>query len=79
MAKRMIEYETPDPRHKSQNYVPKAIADKVDYENTKEIMDKLAIKNRLTKGQQEYLDTLTQLIEAYDEKNYPMESDATPL
>ncbi|MGA3067923.1 MAG: hypothetical protein ABSF29_13855 [Tepidisphaeraceae bacterium] len=51
-------------------HLPRTIRDKVDYENTAEIVDRLAVLDRRTEGQEEYLETLTQLIEAYDNANF---------
>ena len=51
-------------------HLPRTIRDKADYENTAEIVDCLAVLNRRTRGQEDYLETLTQLIEAYDNMNF---------
>jgi HTH-type transcriptional regulator/antitoxin HigA len=59
-------------------HLPRTIRDKADYENTAEIVDRLAVLNRRTRGQEEYLETLTQLIEAYDNANFKVEA-STPL
>jgi HTH-type transcriptional regulator/antitoxin HigA len=42
------------------------VADEVDLENATEVMDRLAVINRPTKDQADYLDTLTLLIEQYE-------------
>jgi len=60
-------------------HLPRTIRDKVDYENTAEIIDRLAVLNRRTQGQEEYLETLTQLIEAYDNANFQVAAAAAPL
>jgi antitoxin component HigA of HigAB toxin-antitoxin module len=60
-------------------HLPRTIRDKVDYENTAEIVDRLAVLNRRTKGQEEYLETLTQLIEAYDNANFQVAASTAPL
>jgi antitoxin component HigA of HigAB toxin-antitoxin module len=60
-------------------HLPRTIRDKVDYQNTAEIVDCLAVLNRRTKGQEEYLETLTQLIEAYDNGNFQVSAACTPL
>jgi len=60
-------------------HLPRTIRDKVDYENTAEIVDRLAVLNRRTRGQEEYLETLTQLIEAYDNGNFQVAVSSDPL
>ena len=47
-------------------YPPRAIHDKADFQNAQEIIDRLTSAPRLTKGQKEYLDTLTILLSAYE-------------
>ena len=42
------------------------VADEVDLENAPELMDRLAVINRPTKDQADYLHTLTLLIEQYE-------------
>ena len=59
--------------------LPRTIRDKVDYENTAEIVDRLAVLDRRTAGQEEYLETLTQLIEAYDNGNFQVAVASAPL
>ena len=59
-------------------HLPRTIRDKVDYQNTAEIVDRLAVLDRRTRGQEEYLETLTQLIEAYDSRNFQVAA-AAPL
>jgi len=59
--------------------MPRAIRDKVDYQNTAEIVDRLAVLDRRTRGQDEYLETLTQLVEAYDNGNFQVAATAGPL
>src|ERR1700722_15481729 len=60
-------------------HLPRTIRDKVDYENTAEIVDRLAVLNRRAAGQEEYLETLTQLIEAYDNGNFQVAVASAPL
>jgi len=55
-------------------FPPHAIHDAVDYENTQEVIDRLTSIPKLTKGQAEYLDTLTVLFEAYEEERYRVET-----
>jgi HTH-type transcriptional regulator/antitoxin HigA len=60
--------------------VPHAITDDVDYDNTAEIVSRLAVLARPTKGQRQYLDALAQLLEAYDnERNVIDVSGIQPL
>ena len=60
-------------------HMPRTIRDKVDYENTAEIVDRLAVLDRRSKGQEEYLETLTQLIEAYDNGHFQVAAASNPL
>jgi len=60
-------------------HLPRTISDKVDYGNTAEIVDRLAVLDRRSKGQQEYLETLTELIEAYDSRNFQAAVASGPL
>jgi HTH-type transcriptional regulator / antitoxin HigA len=53
--------------------VPHAIRDNVDYDNVAEIVDRLAVMDHRTDGQEEYLETLSQLIEAYDNEHHPID------
>jgi HTH-type transcriptional regulator / antitoxin HigA len=50
---------------------PRPIHDDVDYENASEIVAQLAAMKKRTTGQEEYLETLTMLIEKYDRENLP--------
>jgi len=47
---------------------PRPIHDKVDFDNAIKMVDRLAVRSpdSLTKGQADYLETLTVLIEAYE-------------
>lgn len=47
-------------------HLPRPITDDVEYENTVEVIDRLALLPRRTRGQEEYLETLSILIEKYD-------------
>ena len=51
-------------------YPPRSIRDRTDYDNAQEIIDRLTSVPRLTKGQKEYLDTITILFSAYEEAHY---------
>jgi HTH-type transcriptional regulator / antitoxin HigA len=53
---------------------PQAIQDDVHYENTMEIIDRLMAVEKLTKGQELYLETLVQLIEAYEAEYYTIDT-----
>jgi len=56
-------------------YPPRAIRDRVDYDNVQEILDRLTSLPRMTKGHVEYLDTLTVLFEAYENRHFEIETD----
>ncbi len=59
---------------------PRAIHDEIDYENTIEMLDRLTSLPRLTKGQEQYLDTLSVLVEAYENEHHAIEvADLTPI
>lgn len=49
---------------------PQAIMDEVHYENTIEMIDRLMASGKLTKGQELYLETLVQLVQAYEEAHH---------
>lgn len=52
---------------------PRAITDESHYEESLEMVDRLMALARHTKGQAVYLETLVQLIEAYEAKHYAIE------
>jgi antitoxin component HigA of HigAB toxin-antitoxin module len=52
---------------------PRAISDDVAYENTVEMIDRLMASGRLAKGQADYLETLVQLVEAYDAREHAID------
>ncbi len=54
---------------------PKAIVDDVQHENTVEMVDRLMRCGHLTKGQSEYLETLVQLVQAYESTRHSIEVD----
>ena len=61
-------------------FPPRAIHDEADYDNTIEMLDSLTSLAERTKGQDEYLDTLAVLVEAYEDEHYPIDtSHITPL
>ena len=45
---------------------PQAILDEVQYANTLDLIDRLMSSGQLTKGQSLYLETLVQLVQAYE-------------
>lgn len=54
---------------------PQAIADDIQYENTLEMIDRLmAAAGKLTRGQELYLETLVQLVQAYEAEHYAIET-----
>ena len=52
--------------------MPRAIHDEVDLKNTQEVVDVLAVRQHLNKDQQDYLDTLSALIEEYENRHHPI-------
>ncbi|QOV87872.1 helix-turn-helix domain-containing protein [Humisphaera borealis] len=60
-------------------YPPRAIQDEVDYKNTQELIDALTNRPKLSKGQADYLETLTQLFEVFEEEHEAIDSDLSPL
>jgi HTH-type transcriptional regulator / antitoxin HigA len=54
---------------------PQAISDDVQYENTLEIVDRLMATQRLTQGQKLYLETLVQLVEAYEARHHAIDTN----
>jgi HTH-type transcriptional regulator/antitoxin HigA len=54
--------------------VPEAIEDEVRHENVVEMIDDLMALGRLTNGQAHYLETLVQLVEAYEAKHHAIET-----
>lgn len=51
------------------------IRDEVDLENAMEVVDKLAIMKKRTRDQEDYLETLTTLVEKYEAENHPIQTD----
>ena len=54
--------------------VPQAITDDVHYENTVEMIDRLMADGKLTKGQRLYLETLVQLVQAYEAEHHAVDT-----
>lgn len=56
------------------------IRDAVDYDNAVEVLDRLAVLDRRTADQEDYLETLATLASKYDEENYAADlSQFSPL
>jgi len=53
---------------------PQAIMDDVHYENTIEMIDRVMAAGKLTKGQELYLETLVQLVQAYEAKHQAIDT-----
>ena len=53
---------------------PHAIMDNVHYENTVEVIDHLMATGKLSKGQELYLETLVQLVQAYEAKHHAIDT-----
>ena len=53
---------------------PQAIMDDVQYETTLEMIDRLMASGKLTKGQELYLETLVQLVQAYEAAHHAIEA-----
>ncbi len=58
---------------------PRPIHDDVDYDNASEMVGRLALVKKRTTGQEEYLETLTMLIERYDRENVPTPEAQEPV
>jgi len=57
---------------------PQAVMDDIQYENTIERVDRLMASGTLTKGQGLYLETLVQLVQAYEASHHAIQ-EATGL
>ena len=55
-------------------YPPRAIHDRVEYDNAQEIIDRFTSVPQLKKGQQEYLETITILFAAYEQQHEPIKT-----
>lgn len=53
---------------------PQAIMDDVQYENTTEMIDRLMASGKLTQGQALYMETLVQLVQAYESAQYAIDA-----
>ncbi len=54
---------------------PQAITDDVHLGTTVEMIDRLMVSGRLTKDQGLYLETLVQLVQAYEDKHHGIDTD----
>jgi antitoxin component HigA of HigAB toxin-antitoxin module len=55
---------------------PQAIQDDIHYENMVEIIDQLMSMGKLTKGQAIYLETLVQLVQAYEAAHHAIDTSS---
>jgi HTH-type transcriptional regulator/antitoxin HigA len=55
--------------------VPQAIRDDVEHDNALEVIDTLMALRKLTPGQARYLETLVQLVEAYEARHHSIQTD----
>ena len=53
---------------------PQAIVDDVHYQNTLEMIDRILAGGKLTKGQSAYLETLVQLVQAYEASHHAIDT-----
>lgn len=53
---------------------PRAIVDDVHYANTTEMIDRLMKSGKLTEGQRSYMETLIQLVQAYEAVSYAIDA-----
>jgi antitoxin component HigA of HigAB toxin-antitoxin module len=53
---------------------PQAILDETQYDNTVEWIDRLMVAGKLTAGQALYLETLVQLVRAYEDQRHAIET-----
>jgi len=53
---------------------PQALTDDVHYGNTVEMIDRLMAAGKLTKGQELYMETLVQLVQAYEARHHGIDT-----
>ena len=53
---------------------PQAIHDDIHLENSVEMIDALMVRGKLTKGQAIYMETLVQLVQAYEASNHAIDT-----
>jgi len=58
---------------------PRAIQDEVQYDNTIEMLDRLTSLPQMTKGQEQYLETLSVLVEAYENEHHAIPDSRSPI
>jgi HTH-type transcriptional regulator / antitoxin HigA len=78
IAMPMIRKANPKPPGRFEDLVammpPRAIMDEMEHENAVEMIDRLMAAGRLTKGQGLYLETLVQLVEAYEARHHAIDT-----
>ncbi len=56
------------------------IHDDIEYDNAVEILDRLAVLDERTEDQEDYLETLSGLVERYDDEHFAInDSDISPI
>jgi len=81
LSKNPMVFKAPDAYMRLIRRFPlRPILEEADYDAAAAVMEKLVIRgeNDLDQGERDYLAVLTDLIEAYDERRYPMPSDTRP-
>ena len=58
---------------------PRAIQDEIQYDNTIEMLDQLTSLPRMTKGQEQYLETLSVLVGAYENEHHAISDFPSPV
>ncbi len=53
---------------------PQALMDDIHYENAVEMIDSLMASGRLSKGQESYMETLVQLVQAYEARCHSIDT-----
>jgi HTH-type transcriptional regulator / antitoxin HigA len=53
---------------------PRPIHDDLELDNAQEIVDRLAVLPKLTQGQEDYLQTLSTLIESYEDEHFAIDT-----
>jgi HTH-type transcriptional regulator/antitoxin HigA len=57
---------------------PQAIMDEVQYDSSVELIDRLMASGKLTKGQELYMETLVQLVQAYEAAHHAIDAPKGP-
>lgn len=55
------------------------IHDDIEYDNAVELLDRLAVLDERTEDQEDYLETLSGLVERYDEEHFASKSKISPI